>query len=476
MEAMRQSRVKIVCTVGPASSSPDVLGAMVGAGMDIARVNYSYGTAAEKSALISAVRKAAEKAGTRIPVLQDLAGPKLRIGSFASGSAELKPGAPFILTSREVPGDAGAVTINCPEIIPSVEKGARILLGDGEFELKVAGVSSTDLKCEVVAGGTLKSNKGLHVPGARLAGLEAPTEKDLEDASAGAEAGVEMVAMSFVRSAKDIRALRAALRQRGSGAGIVAKIERKEAVEGLDAILAETDAVMVARGDLGLEIPLPQVPLAQKEIIRKANSAGIPVITATQILESMIANPRPTRAEVSDIVNAVLDGTDAVMLSGETAVGAWPVESVRTMDLAVASAEESLDYTEIYRRKPLLSNAGAREAMAHAACQVALETGASAIICCTSTGATARLVAGYRPKAKVLVASPNETVLSRSVLLWGAVPVRTRLAMDANRLADAARDAAVADGMVRKGDRVVVVVSAPGGAAGSRHEVRVETV
>jgi len=440
---------------------------MIEAGMDVARVNFSHGTRPEKGFFIETIRSAAREAGVRIPVMQDLSGPKLRVGKFPGGQLELKTGATVELSVREDAGDRGGITLSHPEVLAALKKGDRVLLGDGEMELEVAGVGAGNAQCIVVAGGILKSNKGFCVPGAKP-DLKLPTPKDVEDLAFGLANRVDLVAMSFVRTADDLRALKRAMEKEGGKAGIVAKIERRDAFENLDSILLECDAVMVARGDLGLELPLSEVPMVQKEIIKKANRAGIPVITATQMLESMTASPRPTRAEVSDVANAVLDGSDAVMLSGETAVGSYPVETVRMMDEIIGATEKNLDYPALFAARPLRANAPVGEAVAHAACQAALETNAAAIICCTKTGNTARLVAKYRPRAVVAAASPDEAVLRRSVLDWGVVPVFSADAGAESGMVSGAIAGAVDGGLAKKGDRVVVVI---GGGS-----VRLETV
>jgi pyruvate kinase len=443
--------------------------------MDVARVNFSHGTREERGALISAARAAASAAGERLPVMQDLCGPKFRIGKFAAGQADIRAGARFTLSTKDIPGDANGVSINCPELMDGVHRGDRLLLGDGEFELRVRSKDGTGIDCEVVAGGLLRSGKGIHAPGVKL-DIAVPTARDLEDLDFGLKAGVDLVAMSFVREAGDIRALKEAIRKRGGQQSVIAKIEKAGALESLDEILREADGVMVARGDLGLDIPLEKVPLAQKEIIRKANAAGVPVITATQMLESMMENPRPTRAEMADIANAILDGTDAVMLSGETAVGKYPVEAVAAMDAVAGATEASIDYVEMSRRLPIGTGMRPDEAAAHAACRMALETGAGVIVCCTRSGRTARLVARCRPRAAIAVASSDEGVLMRSMILWGAVPVKVSLAQNTDDLVTMAKGAVVRDGIAKKGDLVVLVAGVPPSVSGTTNMVRVEVL
>ena len=453
---MRINRTKIVCTAGPASDRKETLLRLVDAGMDVVRVNFSHGTHEEKKPLIENIRSVSRESGVRLAILQDLCGPKLRVGKFPGGQLELKAGAVVVLSSREDAGEQGGISLSHPEVMASLKPGVHILLGDGEMELVVSTAGDGTVECTVAAGGFLKSNKGFCVPGTGP-NLVLPTPKDLDDLAFGVSAGVDLVAMSFVRTAEDLRALRRAMAERGGKAGIIAKIERRDAFENLDSILRECDGVMVARGDLGLELPLSEVPMVQKEIIRKANRAGVPVITATQMLESMISSPRPTRAEVSDVANAVLDGTDAVMLSGETAVGAYPVETVRMMDEIISATEKTLDYPALFAARPLSAGAGTAGAVAHSACQAALDTDAAAIICCTNTGKTARLVSRYRPRALVVAASPDEHALLRVALSWGVAPVLVADAPDEPAMVAGAKKAVRDSGMAKPGDGVVVV-------------------
>ena len=453
---MRVNRTKIVCTVGPASGTKEVLLRMIESGMDVVRVNFSHGTHPEKKILIENIRAASRESGVRIPIMQDLSGPKLRVGKFPGGQLVLMTGALVNVSAREDSGDVGGIVLSHPEVLNAMKSRDRILLGDGEMELEVATVGNGTAECRVVAGGILKSNKGFCVPDLKP-DLTLPTAKDLEDLSFGIANGVDLVAMSFVRTVEDIRALRQAMKDRNGSAGIVAKIERRDACENLDSILGECDGVMVARGDLGLELPLSEVPMVQKEIIRKANRAGVPVITATQMLESMTTSPRPTRAEVSDVANAVLDGTDAVMLSGETAVGSYPVETVNMMDEIIAATEKTLDYRGLFSARTLNPGPSPADAVARAACQAALDSNAAAIICCTRTGNTARLVAKYRPRAVVVAAGPDEAALVRTALVWGVAVVLVATAADESAIVAGAKRAVIDAGFAKPGDRVVAI-------------------
>jgi pyruvate kinase len=453
-------RTKIVCTLGPASGSGEIVEKLVRAGMNVARVNCSHGDAGERRALIHTVRKVARRLRVSIPVLLDLSGPKMRIGRIASGSADLRPGDAFTLTRRRVKGDWQCVSVNYRPLIRALSRGDRILMGDGEIELRVVRKTADDARCEVVVGGTLMSNKGINAPGVRLR-ERVPTRKDLADARLGMEEGVEWVALSFVRAPEEVIRLRRFLRRAGSQAGVIVKIEKREALERVDALLAEADGMMIARGDLGLELPIHEVPLAQKDLVAKSFEVGKPVITATQMLESMIHNPRPTRAEAADIANAVFDGTDAVMLSGETAAGRHPVAAVKTMAEIAEASERRIDYADAFYRTRALGQRTIPDAISRAACATAIETAARLIICCTRTGFTVRYVSNYRPPAKIVVASPNEETLRRCMLMWNTHPVKTPYAEDSDRMVAEAKRAVLRDGVGRKGDRIVLVAGVP---------------
>jgi len=365
--------------------------------------------------VMAIVRDVAKKLGVYVPVLLDLSGPKMRIGALAAGKATLNAGDSFTLTTRAVPGDWREVSISYPPLVSDVNKGDRILMGDGEIELSVVSKTDTDVICEVVNGGELKSNKGINAPGVRLS-ENVPTKRDLESVAFGIQAGADWFALSFVRTAEEVQGLRKILRDKGSDIPIVTKIEKKEALDNLPGILEASDAVMIARGDLGLELPIQQVPLVQKDVIRAALQASKPVITATQMLESMIVNPRPTRAEAADIANAVFDGTDAVMLSGETASGKYPVECVRTMAEIAQASEARIDYAARFAEQPPKPGTGITEAIAHSACSVAIEIGARLILCCTRSGQTALFVSNHRSPTAIAVISPHEPTLKRTML------------------------------------------------------------
>ncbi len=473
--AGRERRTKIVCTLGPASDTPAMIESLVHAGMNVARINASHGTPESHARVIANVRAVAKKLDAYVPVLLDLSGPKMRIGSIAAGSAMLRAGDAYVLTSRAVPGDWKEVSINYPPLITDVDPGDRILMGDGEIELRVRRKTATDVECDVVVGGELKPNKGVNVPGVKLRET-VPTEKDLLNVDFGIAHAVDYFALSFVRTVEEVRRLRWVLREKGADIPIIAKIEKREALENLEAIMEASDAVMIARGDLGLELPIQQVPLIQKDVIRKALIAGKPVITATQMLESMIQNPRPTRAEAADIANAVFDGTDAVMLSGETASGKYPIEAVRTMAEVAEASEARNDYTARFAQVAVDTTKSIPEAVAHAACFTALEIGARVILCCTRSGQTALYVSNYRAPTKIAVISPHEPTLKRTMLYWNTTSVRIDPLKDTDAMIQAAKDAVVAAGVAQRGERVVVVAGVPVDVPGTTNMIKADVL
>jgi pyruvate kinase len=468
-------RTKIVGTLGPASDSPEMIESLIHAGLNVARINTSHGTLESHARMIANVRSVAVKLGVYVPVLLDLSGLKMRIGTIAAGSAMLRAGDRFALTTRPVAGDWKAVSINYPALVSDVAPGDRILMGDGEIELRAVSKTDTDLECEVVVGGELRSNKGVNTPGVKLRET-VPTEKDLGNVDFGIKHGVDFFALSFVRNAEEVRRLRWVLREQGADIAIIAKIEKKEALDNLSDILEASDAVMIARGDLGLELPIEQVPLIQKDVIRAALEASKPVITATQMLESMIQNPRPTRAEAADIANAVFDGTDAVMLSGETASGKYPIEAVRTMAEVAEASEARIDYAK--RFAEIAPNPGRTipEAVAHAACLTAIEIGARVILCCTRSGQTALYVSNRRAPTKIAVISPHEPTLNRTMLYWNAVSVKISGGLDTDTMIGAAKAAVVAAGIAKPGDRVVVVAGVPVDVPGTTNMIKADVL
>lgn len=459
-------RTKIICTLGPESESPEAIRALAEAGMNIARLNFSHGTYEEHGRRIDSIREVERKVGRVIGILLDIKGPKIRTGRLVSPKITLASGTEVILTTEDCIGDENRVFVSYPDLPSSVRPGSLVLLDDGLLELVVEEVRDKDVKCRVKVGGELGERKGVTLPGARV-NLPAVTEKDVADIRFGISRGVDFIAASFVRKAADVHDVRRVVQEAGGKAAIIAKVESREGLDNIDEIIEAADGVMVARGDLGVEIPPEEVPLAQKMIIRKCNAAGKPVITATQMLDSMVRNPRPTRAEVTDVANAILDGTDAVMLSGETAVGKYPAEAVRMMSRIAVRVESELDYAEILGLKSVAASATVADAISHACSQAALDLGVSAIISTTQSGATARMVSKYRPKAPIIAVTPDVAVARALTINWGVHPVIAERAETVDQLFDIGEEAALKTGLVAKGDMVAMTAGVRTGKAGS---------
>ena len=446
---------------------------MVAAGMDVARFNFSHGDEQSQREMVAAVRMVAAANGRHIGLIQDLQGPKIRTGRLRQPLVRLARGKQVTLTTRAVVGDEGLVSVSHPEVVQALRTRDRVLLADGQIELKVRGSDGVHAECTVARGGLLGERKGVAVP-SRALDLPPFTEKDLRDLELGAQLCFDYVALSFVRSADDIRACKQAMANCGVSVPVIAKLERAEALSHLPEILSTVDAVMVARGDLGVELSLGEVPAAQKDIIERANRIGIPVITATEMLESMVTSNRPTRAEASDVANAIWDGTDAVMLSQETSTGAHPVEAVQAMARICLAAERHPSYQ---RERPAWQDRGSiSAAMAHAAAGVAEEVRARAIIAFTESGTTALRISKAHPTVPVIAASPHEDVLRRTALYAGVLPLRADHGGDTDTMIDNATRAARTAGLVRPGDRVVLVAGVPVGEPGQTNLVKVETV
>ena len=474
-------RTKIVCTIGPASRAPDVLRAVIVAGMDVARLNFSHGDQAEHAENIARIRSVSGKLGVPVAILADLQGPKLRVGTMAEAGVDLKPGSEAVLVTADIVGcEPGALPIQYQGFPHLVEVGDRVLLDDGLLELRVLSKSSVAVHCRVITGGKLRSNKGVNLPGAVL-DLPPITDKDRSDLRFALAHGVDWLALSFVRSAADVRALTDIVREQSAGqppVPVIAKIEKPAALEHLDEIVQCADGIMVARGDLGIELSPEQVPMAQKEMVRACNQAGVPVITATQMLDSMIRNPRPTRAEASDVANAILDGTDAVMLSGETSIGAYPVGAVQTMAGIASEIELHLEEGWVC---PHPATQGTRvqstaEAVSLAARETAHALGAAAIITPTVSGYTARVMAHHRPRAPIVAVTPSEHVQRQLALYWGVVALLAPRTDNTDTMIEQAVRAARERGLVDAGDTVVVTAGAAGSAPGTTNLIRVLTV
>jgi pyruvate kinase len=465
-------RTRIVCTIGPSSSSPAVLRTMIQAGMDVARLNFSHGDHETHRRAAADVRAAAEAVGRPVALLGDLQGPKIRTGALDASFQRLVRGRSVVLTAgpRLEPSD---IEVSHHELVDTLRKGDRVLLDDGRIELMVKGKSNGRAECSVVRGGLLGERKGVSVPG-RTPPLPALTEKDLADLKLAVELGVDYVALSFVRRPDDVLECRERLANLGCNAPVIAKLEKLEAIRELGKILEVAGAVMVARGDLGVELKLGELPAVQKEVIDHANRAGVPVITATEMLESMVTSNRPTRAEASDVANAIWDGTDAVMLSQETSVGAHPVEAVRAMARICLSAQR---HPAFQREHQIWKEPGqVGSAIAHAAAASAEELKARVIIAFTESGTTALRCSKARPHVPIIAASPNPDVLRRTSLYAGVVPLLVSPGKDTDEMFANAAAAALRAGFVRHGDRVVIVAGVPVGEPGQTNLLKVETV
>ena len=469
-------KTKIVCTLGPSTDREGVLREMIQAGMNVARFNFSHGTHAEHKVRLDALKALREELDAPVAAMLDTKGPEVRLKDFAGGRVHLTTGQEFTLTTVQVEGDAHRCSITYGELPGDVKAGDTILLDDGLVRLTVLETSGTEIRCRVENDGDMKNHKGVNVPGVRL-NMPYMSQQDRDDLLFGAEQGFDYVAASFVRSAADVRELRHVLDKAGSRMRIIAKIENQEGVSNLPEILDAADGIMVARGDMGVEIDFAEIPLIQKNMIARCVACGKPVITATQMLDSMMENPRPTRAEITDVANAIYDGTSAIMLSGETAAGRYPVESVKTMD-AIARRTES----DINHVKRMTQMAGGRNrlsvaaATAHAACTTAQEIGADAILTVSQRGTTARLVSRFHPGTPIIACLLDQQVRRQMALYWGVEPIMMPYASSTDELVDFAVQAAAQAGVVHEGDLVVVTAGVPVGVAGTTNMIRIQQV
>ncbi|HET8865825.1 MAG TPA: pyruvate kinase [Gracilimonas sp.] len=470
-------RTKIVCTIGPSCNTQEKIEDLLLHGMNVARVNFSHGTHTDHAQVIKNVRKAAKKYKYSVPILMDLQGPKIRVGQMKDGGQELETGSVVKITAEDVEGTDSVIPIDYKNLIYEAEPGNSILLDDGLLEFKVTEKYPDSLQAKVVVGGMLKSRKGVNLPNVRIS-IPSMTEKDIKDLEFGIKQDVDLIALSFVRTAKDVRDIISRIRAAGSQAGIIAKIEKPEALDVIDEIIEEADGIMVARGDLGIEIPTEQVPVVQKMIIEKCRMAGKPVITATQMLDSMITNPRPTRAESSDVANAVLDGTDAVMLSGETAAGAYPMEAVNVMDRICRSIEDNRPqlYNSLGYRKPEWKEKQVIESLAYSCVTIADNVEAKAISTITHSGSTARRIAKFRPKVPIVAFTENQKVRRQLNLVWGVYSVRLDELFDTDKSVKMMEDYLKDNGMVKEGDRIIVATGMPIAKRGRTNMIKVSTI
>ncbi|MEN6349110.1 MAG: pyruvate kinase [Syntrophomonas sp.] len=468
-------KTKIICTIGPASEDTKTLEQMMEAGLNVARLNFSHGSYDEHRLRIQNIKQAAALSQRPVAVMLDTKGPEIRTGRLKEGKIRLEGGQDFVLTIRDVPGDDKTVQISYESLPSEVEKGNSILLADGLIHLLVEKTTDTDICCKVVNGGELGEKKGVNVPGVRIK-LPFLSEKDKEDINFGIEQEVDFIAASFVRTAEDVLEIRRLLEKRDADIDIIAKIESQQGVDNLEDIIRVADGIMVARGDLGVEIPAEEVPLVQKNIIEKCSPAGKMVIIATQMLESMIINPRPTRAEVSDVANAIFDGADAIMLSGETAAGKYPVEVVQTMARIASRTEEVLSYQEILRRKRLQGNLTVTDAISFATCATAMNLNATAIITPTVTGHTPKMVAKYRPQAKIIAVTTIPRVLKKLALVWGVYPILIAETEGTDNLFAESVKASLESKYIDSGDLVVLTAGVPSGYPGGTNLLKVQVV
>lgn len=469
-------KTKIVCTLGPATNDVEIMKQLIHNGMDAARINFSHGTYETHAETIAKLKQAREELNAPIPLILDTKGPEIRVKTFKEDKVRLEEDATFTLTTREVEGDVNIVSVTYADLPKDVHRGSRILIDDGLIELKVEDITETDVVCKVVNGGVVKSRKGVNLPGVEV-NLPSLMEKDIEDLKFGVENGFDIVAASFIRSAEDVLKIRRVLEENGGGQmHIISKIENQQGVENIDKILEASDGIMVARGDLGVEIPPEEVPLVQKILIAKANRIGKPVITATQMLESIVHSPRPTRAEANDVANAIFDGSDAIMLSGETAAGAYPLEAVATMARIALKAESAVDYAAKLANTTEPARVNITNAISMAACATAAELKTAAITTVTKSGFTARMISRYRPACPLIASTSDETVWRQMNLIWGCKPMLYTGELPRGGVFDTALEIAVKSGLLKNGDTVVSALGMPLGFSGATNTLRVDIV
>ena len=468
-------KTKIVCTLGPASGSEAIIRQLIQSGMNVARLNFSHGTHEQQKGFADTVKKLRTEMDLPIALMLDTKGPEIRTGNFEQ-PVTLKEGAKFTLTTRTVPGTDSICSVSFVRLPSEVSPGARILIDDGLIELKVDSSTDTEINCTVMNGGEVSSQKSINVPGMHLS-LPFISEKDRQDIAFGVHEDFDFIAASFTRSAQDIIDLRSELEKLDCHKiRIIAKIENSDGVKNIDEIIRVSDGVMVARGDLGVEIPLEEIPIIQKKIISKGSSAGKQVITATQMLDSMIKNPRPTRAETTDVANAIYDGTSAIMLSGETASGAYPVQAVKMMAKIAERTESDIDYIRRFRQHDVSSQPDVTSAISHATCTTAHDLGATAILTVTKSGRTARMISKYRPNCPIISGTTDPTVQRQMSLSWGVIPIIVEEQKNTDELFDHVVATAKKDGLVKDGDLVVITAGSPIGMSGTTNLLKVQLV
>ncbi|PIV20674.1 MAG: pyruvate kinase [Deltaproteobacteria bacterium CG03_land_8_20_14_0_80_45_14] len=474
MAEKKRRKTKIVCTIGPASESPQILKVLIQAGMNVARLNFSHGTHEEHLRKIKTIRQISDRLKQPVAILQDLGGPKIRIGMMKEGGVELKRGKEFFLTSQVLIGDETQATVTYSALPGEVKLGDRILLADGTIELQVLESNGKNIRCQVIVGGILTSHKGMNFPTGTLQ-VTTFTEKDHEDLLFGIQHGVDLVGLSYIQRADDIEGVKRILKKESADIPVIAKIERKEALEKIDEIILASDGIMVARGDLGLETPIEKIPNVQKKLIQKANALGKPVITATQMLRSMVDHTQPTRAEVTDVVNAIYDGTDAVMLSEETAIGQFPVEAFQMMAKIAQSAEEEFPHP-LFLRRETDKEMNLQQAISKAASLLSEEVGAKAIVTPTESGSTARWVSRFRPKQPILALSRHLSTVRRLNLCWGVYPVLVSDWKDTDEMLERSKRMPKELGMTSEGEKIVIIAGVPISIPGTTNLIKVEVV
>ncbi len=471
-------RVKIICTAGPASSSKEVIHKMIAAGMNVCRLNFSHGTYNDHRRTVEYIREGAKKYNLPVAVLQDLKGLKIRTGFIKNGSVLLKRGSTLALTTKDVTGDDRLIPVSYPYLVRDVKIGETILMDDGMLQLKVVGKKSDRLITEVIEGGVLKERKGVNLPGTKISG-DVFTEEDKKDLEFGLKIGVDYVAMSFVHSGDDILNVKNWLKKRKADLPVIAKIERPQALKNIDEIIEVSDGLMIARGDLGVEVPPEKVPLIQKDLIKKCNIAMKPVITATQMLESMTEHMRPTRAEATDVANAVIDGTDALMLSGETAIGKYPLEALKMMDRIIHFTETHTNHSN-YASQPRVDSHGAKktfaQAIAESACISAIDIKAKAIVAFSRTGFTALLVSKFRPHVPIVGFTIKEEVRRRMNLYWGITPQIMKFPGSTDEMISETEKALLKKDIVKKGDSIVIIATSPFTLGGKTNIMKIHKV
>lgn len=468
-------KTKIICTIGPATESEEKLTEMMQAGMNVTRFNFSHGSHEEHKRKYARVIKISQALNLPVATLMDTKGPEIRLRDFEGGSAQLTTGQRFTLTTEEMSGTAERASITYKNLLQDIQPGITILIDDGLIEMKVEEMTETDIICRVINGGPVSNHKGVNVPGAKLS-MPYISDTDREDILFGAEMGYDFIAASFVRCREDILQIREILDEHKSTMKIIAKIENMQGIENIDEIIEVSDGIMVARGDMGVEVPMEEVPILQKKMIKKAVAQGKHVITATQMLDSMIKNPRPTRAEVTDVANAIYDGTTAIMLSGESAAGQYPIEAIKTMARIAERAEEDIDYRARLQRSKSTENIDITTAISYATCTTAMDLKAAAIITVTMSGFTAGMISRYKPDCPIIGCSVNPRVCRQLALTWGVSPILMRKEQTPEDLFEEAVCAAKKAGLIQAGDTVVLTAGVPLGVSGKTNMIRVVEV